>query len=116
MVVTTLHDKIAGTGIGGKAKNLARLQELGIPVPKWAAIPQEVLLGQLPKNLTVNNAQAAFQALVVPAEIINGLRHYSIQGCRPKLTRCAHLPLTKTGHNIPLPANTIPTFMFRFLP
>lgn len=37
--------------IGGKAKNLFRLQELGMNVPKWMVIPQESLLALIPKKL-----------------------------------------------------------------
>ena len=37
--------------IGGKAKNLFHLKELGMNVPKWMVIPQESLLTLIPDNL-----------------------------------------------------------------
>ena len=37
--------------IGGKAKNLFRLKELGMNVPKWMVIPQDSLLTLIPSDL-----------------------------------------------------------------
>jgi len=37
--------------IGGKAKNLFSLQEIGLNVPQWGVIPQEVLYALVPKHI-----------------------------------------------------------------
>lgn len=44
-------DRGNGSGIGGKAKNLFRLAEAGMNVPKFVVIPQEVLLSHLPEEI-----------------------------------------------------------------
>lgn len=61
------------TGIGGKAGNLLELDNTGIQVPKWAVIPESVLLDQL--NLLDKNIPE-FTDLIVPKEVINELRAY----------------------------------------
>ena len=44
-------DQLLKVGIGGKARNLIQLEKIGMGVPKWAVIPQEVLLSILPTEL-----------------------------------------------------------------
>lgn len=37
--------------IGGKARNLYRLQEIGLSVPEWVVVPQEELCSVVPKDI-----------------------------------------------------------------
>lgn len=60
-------------GIGGKAANLLELNNIGVQVPKWAVIPENVLIDQL--NISGNEAHG-FEELSVPKELIAQLRTY----------------------------------------
>ena len=60
-------------GIGGKAKNLFRLKELGITVPEWAVLPESILLNQLPEDANVSQIKEAFSSVEVPTEITQEL-------------------------------------------
>lgn len=60
-LITTTKEKETHKGIGGKAKNLLRLNQLGAPVPKWTVIPQEVM------------CQQASDQFVLPPEILNAI-------------------------------------------
>lgn len=42
-----LGDAALAASVGGKAANLARLEDFGLPVPEWLAIPCQVLQGVL---------------------------------------------------------------------
>jgi hypothetical protein len=44
-------------GIGGKARNLYFIKELGLRVPNWLVIPQEELLTILPNTLDWNSTK-----------------------------------------------------------
>ena len=50
-VLTYISDKKNHQGIGGKAKNLAKLQDMGMNVPKWAVIPAEFSNQELDSRL-----------------------------------------------------------------
>jgi len=69
MVLSPQEIKDNITGIGGKARNLWRLQKLGIRIPDWLVIPETVLLAQKPK-------QDGSSDLKVPAEVLKGIRDY----------------------------------------
>jgi len=62
-------------GIGGKAKNLIRLNELNIKVPEWVVIPQDVLLKQLPDS-DLESVKSSIKEAVVPSEIMESLSSY----------------------------------------
>ena len=59
-------------GIGGKAKNLFRLKELGMNVPSWMVISQEVLLEQL-KGSDFDSKKESLENAKVPNGIIEEL-------------------------------------------
>jgi len=63
-------------GIGGKAKNLARMGDMGIPVPAWSVIPEHVLLNQIPEGVTLEELPAAFNKVEVPASVIEELKAF----------------------------------------
>jgi phosphohistidine swiveling domain-containing protein len=75
-LVHTNKDKKSHLGIGGKAKNLVKLEEIGARVPPWAVVPEEVLLQQLPEDLEVQQIQEAFNKLIVPKDIIEQLQPF----------------------------------------
>lgn len=75
-LLSSIQDKKSNAGIGGKAKNLLVLEDIGANVPAWAVIPQAVLLNQLPYPMTKETREAGFQKLKVPSEIINGLKQH----------------------------------------
>ena len=50
-ILITSKEQIKDFGIGGKAKNLFRLTEIGIKVPQFIVIPQEVLMSLLPQEI-----------------------------------------------------------------
>jgi pyruvate,water dikinase len=58
----------ANVAIGGKARNLFRMQELGMPVPQWIVIPGEVLLTLLPE-LNENESSFAINRYIDSIEI-----------------------------------------------
>jgi phosphoenolpyruvate synthase/pyruvate phosphate dikinase len=73
-LVHRVEDKKSHLGIGGKAKNLVHLEEIGAKVPSWAVVPEEVLLKQLAQELGVDQIQDAFNKLLVPQDIIAQLQ------------------------------------------
>lgn len=75
-VLLAHQDKESNQGIGGKAKNLLKLEKLGANVPLWAVVPQEVLLDQIPDQLKNEEITNAFQNLIVPEEIAMHLAQY----------------------------------------
>lgn len=62
--------------IGGKAKNLYALQELGINVPKWAVVPQQVLLNQLTSSSEVDEVKKQLNELKVSEALLQELAVY----------------------------------------
>ncbi len=85
MKVLLLHTGMQyNQGIGGKAKNLVRLEKMGMNVPKWAVIPQEVLLDQIPDQIKKEEIKNEFQNLIVPEEIIVCLKQYFGNGYESK--------------------------------
>lgn len=62
--------------IGGKAKNLHALQELGINVPKWAVVPQQVLLDQLTPSQEVDKVKKQLLDIKVPEALLQELATY----------------------------------------
>lgn len=63
-------------GIGGKARNLYFIKELGLRVPKWLVIPQEELLNILPITLDWNstkNIHDFIDSFIVPKEFIDSV-------------------------------------------
>lgn len=67
-------------GIGGKARNLFELNKMGIQVPTWAVIPENVLLEQLPLNDSEEAIKLAFDSIKVPSDLINELSAYFGEG------------------------------------
>ena len=63
-------------GIGGKAKNLIQLEKAGATVPRWAVIPQHILLDQISEGQSEDQIQNAFKHLLVPEDIIPTLKAY----------------------------------------
>ena len=47
-------DIAEGFTIGGKARNLFRLNKSGLVVPKWIVIPQETLTAIFPSEIQLN--------------------------------------------------------------
>ncbi|MBL1278698.1 MAG: hypothetical protein COA33_000365 [Fluviicola sp.] len=77
MTVLLSHsEKKSNKGIGGKAKNLIQLEKIGANVPKWAVIPQEVLLQQLSESVSENDIADAFSKLDVPPTILTHLHEF----------------------------------------
>lgn len=62
--------------VGGKAKNLAALQDLGLNVPKWAVIPEQVLLDQIKTFTEVEEVKNNLNRLIVSEEILKELSSY----------------------------------------
>ena len=61
-------DKKNNLSIGGKARNLVNLEEIGANVPKWVVVPQEVLLEQISRKMEPNKIQNELNNLNVPEE------------------------------------------------
>lgn len=62
--------------IGGKARNLYRLTELGMNVPSWIVIPQETLLSFIPEEKRSESYAAIVQfieQLEIPDTLLTGL-------------------------------------------
>jgi phosphohistidine swiveling domain-containing protein len=57
------------SGIGGKATNLYRLKEMGIPVPNWVVIPQNTLLEQLPDELIASEDAEKITAFIATLSV-----------------------------------------------
>jgi pyruvate,water dikinase len=49
--IITQKESTKDFGIGGKAKNLFNLEEIGINVPRFIVLPQEVLMSLLPQEI-----------------------------------------------------------------
>jgi phosphohistidine swiveling domain-containing protein len=67
------HD---GFGVGGKARNLFKLTAMGINVPGFVVLPQEVLINFLPSNfaeLKVSELQAIINNIIIPPEVIDNI-------------------------------------------
>lgn len=75
-ILTSYSDKQQATTIGGKARNLLLLEKIGLTVPQWAVIPEDVLLHQLPDTDDVAQIQAASANLQVPDDILGALEEY----------------------------------------
>lgn len=75
MKLVNANSKGSTNGIGGKAKNLIRLNELNIKVPDWVVIPQDILLKQLPES-DLESVKIAIKKAVVPDEILEDLSNY----------------------------------------
>ncbi len=50
-ILITEKDSVKDLVIGGKARNLFRLLEIGMPVPKFIVIPQEVFTSLVPEEI-----------------------------------------------------------------
>jgi pyruvate,water dikinase len=75
-ILDTAKDHGNGSGIGGKAKNLFRLAEAGMNVPKFVVIPQEALLAHLPENIRNSDhrqAAAFITQISIPENFIAAL-------------------------------------------
>lgn len=68
--ITLLKDKLNHPNIGGKAKNLAILEQLKLPIPPWIVIPANVLLDQ------IKNTQLSKSKLTVPSEVFSSSQHF----------------------------------------
>ncbi len=75
-VLLSLSEKKSNKGIGGKAKNLIQLEKIGANVPKWAVIPQGVLLKQLPESVSENKIADEFSKLEVPSTVLTHLHKF----------------------------------------
>ncbi len=76
MSLLVLNKKNDFRGIGGKAKNLLRLESLKINIPKWMVISEEVVTAQLPADISVENADAVFQQLEIPENILCEIKDF----------------------------------------
>ncbi|WP_221393040.1 PEP/pyruvate-binding domain-containing protein [Dyadobacter sp. NIV53] len=65
-------EKVPGFTIGGKAKNLFRLKEIGMNVPKFAVIPWEVLQEMIPADI-LNRGQEEISAFIEQIDISDEL-------------------------------------------
>jgi rifampicin phosphotransferase len=63
--------------IGGKARNLYRLQSLGLNVPEWVVIPEEALMQLLPAELKHNTRYGEItefiRAITIPGGVIESI-------------------------------------------
>jgi phosphohistidine swiveling domain-containing protein len=73
----------AALQIGGKAKNLFALGELGVNVPKWTVIPQNILLDQMSDD-TTEPSESQLESLSVPIQVIQELSDYFGEGVQSK--------------------------------
>jgi len=76
MITSQQVDRMGQFTIGGKAHNLFRLKELGLTVPNWIVIPQEVLIALVPESL--HSAEYAtiiryIQQLEIPATYLDNI-------------------------------------------
>lgn len=65
--------------IGGKAKNLYRLKKIGLSVPKWVVIPQEVLTEIIPLELQQANRvelNEVIEQISIPDDFIDKITNY----------------------------------------
>tara|TARA_B110000967_G_scaffold209944_1_gene268820 strand:+ start:809 stop:3370 length:2562 start_codon:yes stop_codon:yes gene_type:complete len=69
-LIIDISQKKSNSNIGGKAKNLALLEEMNLSVPRWAVIPQEVLLNQ------IEDGKFNQEKLKVPSEILDELKSF----------------------------------------
>ncbi|MFI5150031.1 MAG: PEP/pyruvate-binding domain-containing protein [Bacteroidia bacterium] len=63
--------------IGGKARNLFRLLELGLPVPEWIVIPQEELAALVPQHIQNGEHSGIIsfiQALTLPRTFLKAIQ------------------------------------------
>jgi phosphoenolpyruvate synthase/pyruvate phosphate dikinase len=99
--------------IGGKAGNLYRLQELGLNVPRFIVIPQEVLHHYLPESIRNSDPEIIRKFIkdihISQEEIEDLLREFP---CIKDIMRCAPLLLTKMEPLFPLPDNLKVIYMF----
>ena len=62
--------------LGGKANNLMLLEELDVNIPQWVVLPRELMLSQLPENLTAENLQSSIESLTVPSSILDNMEFF----------------------------------------
>jgi pyruvate,water dikinase len=84
IALCTQIEKELNIGIGGKAKNLLQLEKINARVPKWAVIPQDVLMKQLPQQTDMSDIQLAFDQLVVPQSLSQQLAEFFGEGAKNK--------------------------------
>jgi len=63
-------------GIGGKARNLYFVKNLGLRVPNWLVIPQEELLKIVPDSIDLNSSKSIHQFIdnyAIPLEFIEAI-------------------------------------------
>ncbi|MCR9154346.1 MAG: PEP-utilizing enzyme [Bacteroidetes bacterium] len=75
-LISSKDNQLSAEGIGGKAKNLFKLQELGFRVPNWLVIPQELMLEQMPASLNDKQQQELIDALEVPTIIMEEIESF----------------------------------------
>jgi len=65
------------TAIGGKAKNLYKLKALGIPVPAWIVIPEDVLFSFISRELILSENYPAIieqiSKIEIPSQVIEDI-------------------------------------------
>ncbi len=74
--IITTKEAIKDFGIGGKAKNLFRLTEIGIRVPRFIVLPQEVLMALLPIEIWLSNYKTItdfIQQIHIPQNTIDDI-------------------------------------------
>lgn len=71
-LVTNHHSGKLPANIGGKARNLLELNQLGIPTAPWVVIPQNILveLAGLTEGLSLQEAQNRVANCSVPADVL----------------------------------------------
>lgn len=73
------HDQLTDKTIGGKARNLYRLKEMGFNVPKWIVIPQETLFEIVPSAVQKEGYTSILNFIErysIPDSFINELISY----------------------------------------
>jgi phosphoenolpyruvate synthase/pyruvate phosphate dikinase len=75
-ILITNEESIKDFAIGEKAKNLFRLIEIGIKVPPFIVLPQEVLTALLPQEilqLSYKEITSFIQQINIPQDTVEGI-------------------------------------------
>lgn len=74
--IISQHETSKAFGIGGKAKNLFRLTEMGIRVPRFIVLPQEFLMGLVPEeiwNSDIKNIIGFIGQINIPQNVLEDI-------------------------------------------
>lgn len=62
--------------LGGKAKNLKKLEAIGCNIPKWGVIPADVILDQFPSNFNLDAEAMNSISLKVPLDLLGEISSF----------------------------------------